>query len=251
MGQNTILAGIKGRTPGYRYDTAGLDHFQIIYVLAGELFMTVQNHVMPACQNNVVLMPLGSAFRLHCEAQSYRGVFANYMGELPPAYRGWEGTVLPGSPAMRAVAGLIDEEVRRSGQGSEEILQHLGMTLVMLGMRLVQGEPAEADVHTADTWVELARQRIERTIYSGQSLQESLEGVPLSYRQLARHFQAVLGVTPKQYQQQCRLREAERLLRTTRQSITSIALELGFNSSQHFSAVFHRERGECPSSCRS
>jgi len=250
MDQIAILCGIKGRVPGYRYDTTALDHFQIIYVLTGELFMTVQNHVMPAYPNDVVLMPRGSAFRLHCEAQSYRGAFVNFMGELPPEYQGWEGRVLPGSPAMRAVAGLIDEEVRRSAQGSEELLDHLGMTMVMLGMRLVQEEPAEADVHTADTWVELARQRIERTIYSGQSLRESLDGVPLSYRQLARHFQAVLGVTPKQYQQQCRLREAERLLRTTRQSITSIALELGFNSSQHFSALFRRERGECPSNCR-
>ncbi|MHB9110706.1 MAG: helix-turn-helix domain-containing protein [Armatimonadota bacterium] len=250
MGQTTILAGIKGRTPGYRYDTTGLDHFQLIYVLTGELFMTVQNHVMPAHPDDVVIMPFGSAFRLHCEGQSYQGVFVNYTGELPPAYQGWEGRVLPGSPAMRAVAGLLNEEIRRSGQGAEAILHHLGMTLVLLGMRLVQGEPAETVTRTADTWVELARQRIERTIYSGQSLREILAGVPLSYRQLARHFQAVLGMTPKQYQQQCRLREAERLLRTTRQSITSIALELGFNSSQHFSALFRRERGECPSSYR-
>ncbi|MFW5846112.1 MAG: helix-turn-helix transcriptional regulator [Planctomycetota bacterium] len=74
-----------------------------------------------------------------------------------------------------------------------------------------------------------------------------LDGLGLGYRQLTRHFVAAMGMAPKQYQLLRRIEEAQRLLQQTRLSITSIAVELGFPSSQHFATQFKRITGSRPS----
>ena len=48
----------------------------------------------------------------------------------------------------------------------------------------------------------------------------------------------------------CRLSRAKQLLTETSLSITSIALELGFSSSQHFCAQFARGEGMPPTAYR-
>jgi AraC-like DNA-binding protein len=73
-----------------------------------------------------------------------------------------------------------------------------------------------------------------------------------------------MGITPRTLQrrlgehgtsfieeaQEARVRVAERLLRETDAPVTQIALDVGCASSQHFSDLFRRRRGESPSAFR-
>jgi len=77
-----------------------------------------------------------------------------------------------------------------------------------------------------------------------------LASLGLSYRQLARHFTAALGVSPKRYQLLARMREAKRLLAETGMSVTAVAAELGYPSSQHFATQFLAEAGATPTEWR-
>jgi AraC family transcriptional regulator len=61
-----------------------------------------------------------------------------------------------------------------------------------------------------------------------------------------RLFARVLGVTPHQYLVRTRLRRAARLLAETTQSITAIALDVGFNDLSNFVRTFHRAAGVSP-----
>ena len=58
------------------------------------------------------------------------------------------------------------------------------------------------------------------------------------------------GFTPQQYLMRLRINEAKSLLRNTEYSITEIALNCGFSSSQHFSAAFKRTTGYRPKDYR-
>jgi AraC family transcriptional regulator len=66
----------------------------------------------------------------------------------------------------------------------------------------------------------------------------------------ARQFKQVFGVSPHRYTIQCRVERARHLLSTTRRSVMSIALDLGFCSPEHFSNTFRRLVGVSPAKYR-
>jgi AraC family transcriptional regulator len=72
----------------------------------------------------------------------------------------------------------------------------------------------------------------------------------LSVSQFARVFKDELGVAPIEYLQELRLLRARRRLRDTDESITSVALGCGFNSSSYFSRCFQGRFSVSPSAFR-
>jgi AraC-like DNA-binding protein len=71
--------------------------------------------------------------------------------------------------------------------------------------------------------------------------------VGLSESHLTRCFRQEMGVTPVTYLNRYRVRQAKALLEAGAQSITEIALEVGFSDSHYFARVFRREVGVSPS----
>jgi AraC-like DNA-binding protein len=59
-------------------------------------------------------------------------------------------------------------------------------------------------------------------------------------------FRKELGTTPITYLQRYRINQAKTLLRDSQQTITEIALNVGFSDSSYFSRIFHRETGVSP-----
>lgn len=83
----------------------------------------------------------------------------------------------------------------------------------------------------------------------------------LSRRVIAQHigitedhltfcFRQELGTTPIEYLQRYRINQSKRLLKETRQTITEIALEVGFSDSSYFGRIFRRETGMTPEAFR-
>jgi AraC-like DNA-binding protein/AmiR/NasT family two-component response regulator len=94
-----------------------------------------------------------------------------------------------------------------------------------------------------------------------QAVEEHLEQEDFSVEQLSqflfmdssnlyRKVKALTGLSPVQYIQSLRLRQAKKLLRESDNPITSIALDCGFNSSGYFSRVFKKDTGLTPSQYR-
>jgi AraC family transcriptional regulator len=65
-----------------------------------------------------------------------------------------------------------------------------------------------------------------------------------------RLFKAALGVSPSQFHITLRMDEAKRLLRETKESVVSIALDVGYTNPSHFAQLFRRETGLAPSDYR-
>jgi len=83
----------------------------------------------------------------------------------------------------------------------------------------------------------------------------------LSRRVIAQHvgitedhltfcFRQELGTTPIEYLQRYRINEAKLLLKETQQTITEIALNVGFSDSGYFGRIFRRETGMTPEAFR-
>jgi AraC family transcriptional regulator len=72
----------------------------------------------------------------------------------------------------------------------------------------------------------------------------------LSGRQFLRAFKATFGVSLHQFVLQRRIERAKELLAAGGQSLTGLALDLGFASHAHFTTAFRARTGTTPSAFR-
>jgi AraC family transcriptional regulator len=91
------------------------------------------------------------------------------------------------------------------------------------------------------------REFIRENLSAQLTLEEIAAVARLSPSQVVRSFRAAFGVSPHRYVTGQRVAEAQRLLQTSRHSVTDIAMSLGFASPSHFSETFRRHTGVTPS----
>jgi YesN/AraC family two-component response regulator len=78
------------------------------------------------------------------------------------------------------------------------------------------------------------------------SRKDLADTVKVSQEYLSTCFHRETGVTPSDYLERYRIKQAKRLLETTDQPITKVAMEVGFYDSSYFGRVFRREVGVTP-----
>lgn len=100
------------------------------------------------------------------------------------------------------------------------------------------------------TLVERAIQYMQENLHSPTSMNSLAACVGCSRARLFEVFKETTGMTPNDYWQRLRVEEAYDRLNETRDSITQVALDCGFTTSQYFSTVFRKYWGVSPRDCR-
>ncbi len=90
------------------------------------------------------------------------------------------------------------------------------------------------------------REHLARAVH----LEELAEQVPLSVSHFCRAFKESFGTTPHMYIIRLRLELAQRLMQTTQEPLSQIALACGFADQAHLSKLFRRYVGETPNAWR-
>lgn len=105
--------------------------------------------------------------------------------------------------------------------------------------------------HVSDSRLRKAVFLIEQGLVKPISTRWLAAEVNLSPRQLTRLFNAEFAQSPGEFIRRARLRYAHWLLMNSGESVTEIALRLGFSDCAHFIRLFSREFGCTPGDCRS
>ena len=88
---------------------------------------------------------------------------------------------------------------------------------------------------------------IRGDIRSPIAIQDLARQVGMSVSSFHKHFKTITSTTPLQYQKELRLLEARLLLRTGSASVTTAALDVGYESPSQFSREYARKFGVAPS----
>ena len=117
-------------------------------------------------------------------------------------------------------------------------------------MSLFDHERASSFRHAGDTRIQRAIVLIESRKGRDMSPEMAADTVGLSPRQFARLFRKHVGMTPKRFILETRLRYAFFLVENSMLPITAIALETGFSDSAHLATAFRQKYQSSPSAFR-
>ncbi|UVH58704.1 AraC family transcriptional regulator [Variovorax paradoxus] len=141
-----------------------------------------------------------------------------------------------GSTALRALSQRMFESAK-TGAGENYALCG---ALVMEAARL-SGNPLSDGDPSSDLLVaELLAEAIESDLAEPLSLEAFAQQHRLSRRQVERIFRAKYGVSPLAWLQRRRLERAAYLLTHTRESVLSIALQVGWESGSYLSRMLEK-----------
>jgi AraC-like DNA-binding protein len=88
---------------------------------------------------------------------------------------------------------------------------------------------------------------IRGDIRSSIAIPDLARRVGMSASSFHKHFRTITSTTPLQYQKELRLHEARQLLKTGGASVTTVAYEVGYESTSQFSREYARKFGVPPS----
>jgi signal transduction histidine kinase/AraC-like DNA-binding protein len=153
-----------------------------------------------------------------------------------------------GIPVIILTARILsDADLERCNQGVASIL---GKGLFTTGETLQHVEAALMRQHPLSRATQQLIRRAMTYIHTRYSepltREEIAEHIGISADYLTDCFRQELGITPTTYIRRYRIRQACELLRNSDQSITQVALAVGFSDSAHFARTFLREVGVTP-----
>ncbi|KAA6440627.1 helix-turn-helix domain-containing protein [Dyadobacter flavalbus] len=101
-----------------------------------------------------------------------------------------------------------------------------------------------------DGLVNMAQQKIETAYQEGRTIEELIQDIPASRRNVVRRFKQAIGLTPIEYLQKTRIEAAKKLLEQTDQSVLEVMLNSGYNDLKSFRQLFKKSTGVTPKEYR-
>jgi AraC family transcriptional regulator len=161
----------------------------------------------------------------------------------------WHSGGLPPLPELMVLGELAQSA---ADQRSDVGLDEAGLCLAARFVDVVTGrKPAVQGATASDR-----RRAVEAAIWISTHSREDIHldqaagRAGLSPFHFLRLFSRVLGVSPHQYLVRSRLRHAAQLLSSSEQSVTDVALDVGFADLSNFVRSFHRAAGVSPGGFR-
>lgn len=165
--------------------------------------------------------------------------------------RVWVG-MLPLPPEVASLARNLVSSVQRNG--SDVTIEACALDIISATILLVSPESNRRFAHLLHR-DRIAVQKVINLIKSDLAhlwtIAELADATGIGAKRLKQQFPRETGLSVYAYLQECRMQAAQSLLAEHGHSVTETALEVGYSSLSHFSALFRRRFGVSPSTMRS
>jgi AraC-like DNA-binding protein len=171
------------------------------------------------------------------------------LGRHPQLAADWQGL---SATLHRTDAEALVDSFRQVGIELTAVRRHAPTGLLLAVDRLVLEltrqlrAPYASAVLTGHPAVAMVRKLLDHHLARRWTLDELSREVGLAPGYLAALFTREVGIAPHRYLNERRVRQAQHLLATGDLSVTTIGLEVGFGSGQHFARVFRQITGRSP-----
>ncbi|MFB1052307.1 helix-turn-helix domain-containing protein [Paraliobacillus sp. JSM ZJ581] len=239
------------------HSTKHTHHFtELFYIVKGKGVILLQNQDIPVKENDLVIINPnvehteksnshdsleyialgieGLSFSLPEEKESQMGLYT---------YRGDQKDIL-------FYLSKLLNEMKQSDENYEIICQNILEILIVKLRRDKKFTLTKTETKNLNRSVSLIQHYLNQNYREDISLDSLAEIGHINKFYLAHSFKKDIGVSPIEYLQKVRVREAKLLLETTNYSIASISEIVGFSSQSFFTQSFKRFTNKTPSKYR-
>lgn len=219
------------------------DWHQLIYSINGSFVVALEDKWQVVTPNQAIWVPIG--FK-HTSGTQGGAEFRNlYVANLPGSKMPSVCTVYSVSDLLRSLVVELEGEVLAENSGRYSSL------IIELLLHHLQRLPTH-NFHLPWPKATMLKKYCEALFENPadeKSIDEWASKLGASSRTLSRKFESEVGITLRDWRTKLRVFHAlEWLYRN--QSITEIAIDLGYSSVSSFSYMFHKEMGMTPSEWR-
>lgn len=227
--------------------------YEIAVVLSGRGRFEIEHFISKIEAGDVVLIPPGLPHRYLATTPIRFGVFQienikqaqiDLFKQLVPDC--YPVIINLSRLELEQFESLFKHWLRITSQPLKEAERYSQTWLDLFLFFLLQQRQAAAQVLSIRAAADYIRENLDKEF----QIKELTQQAGLSESAFRKQFKATYGLTPKQYQQQCRLIEARWLLRSSGNSVGYIAEQLGFSSLHSFSAWFSLQEKLSPTEWR-
>jgi AraC family L-rhamnose operon regulatory protein RhaS len=155
----------------------------------------------------------------------------------------------PASTLARVLLPELVRELEHPGSLHDAHLSHMTSQLILELARIVSMPQKPWEGNNTQRFSPLLVE-LECTCDQPWTLEEMARRLKLKNTRFNAIFRQAMGEAPMHYLSRLRVDRARQLLRNTTKTITEIAFECGFSSSQHFAHTFQQLSGETASAYR-
>lgn len=239
----------------YQWGPGIRDHYLIHYIISGKGSYTVggKTHTLGA----------GDCFLVYPNTEvTYRADSADPWEYAWVGFTGSDAAMILQATDFSKKTPYIQntpygDEIKRQllhiydarGNEFEHAVEMTGRLYTALAL-FMHGSHKSNSQNTANSYVQKGIEYISSNYSYPITIEDVASYVGLSRSHLFRSFQTVLGLSPKEYLTDFRIKQSCYLLEHSSLSITAIANSIGFDNSLYFSKTFHKKKGMSPKEYR-
>lgn len=247
--------GFQKCDPLYQWGPGIRDHYLIHYVIRGKGTYRVGDTTFPLSAGDCFLVYPNTEVIYQSDAEEpWEYTWVGFAGSdaamiLRATDFSRESPVIRQLPSGDKVKRQLLHIYDARGNGFEHAVEMTGRLYTALAI-FMHCAQKPASLNSANTYVQKSIEYISSNYSYPITVEDIAAYVGLSRSHLFRSFETVLGVSPKKYLTDFRIKQACYLLEHSLLSITAIANSIGFDNSLYFSKTFHKQKGMSPKEYR-
>lgn len=141
---------------------------------------------------------------------------------------------------LKSMCEQLLREIKRERE-SEMVTSTILECIVLMLARAIQTNSRDEE-----SFVKQSQKYIQEHYREDLSLSDLASHVNVSVYYLSHIFKEKIGISPMKYVINCRMERAKKMLTNSTDSISTIAMEVGYDNSNYFSMLFKKTIGQSP-----
>jgi len=244
------------RDGSFRCEWRTVPTYNLIYVTHGRAVWRFEHHEQPLRAGDLLIVTPGEAHEGLAQTRHMRLISMHAEVLLPD---GSDAIEQLAPPPVRPVSpdGLLHRYFE--GYAAElndrpnETRQRFVLPWIRLAFMVLINSDALADrlqPATQAPWITQVLETLNQDLTRTPALDDLAHRFGYSAQHLNRRFKQVLGLTPLQFHQRARMRQAAALLDDGAMSVAAVAQRLGYDDPYYFSRQFKQVMGQSPTDYR-